>query len=158
MKNSIKTLATWLIIGVIFVILISSLFDSSNNKLAYSDLVAKIDAGEVKEIEISSDGTKAEVKLKNENLVKQVNIPSMDNLMETLQESMKSGTVKVSEKSESIFMFVLSLLTPFGILIIFFIFWFLFMNSGNQANGSRKGHVFWKEQSKNASAQQIKIK
>lgn len=145
MKNSIKTLATWLIIGVIFVILISTIFDSSNNRLAYSELVAKIDSGEVKEIEIASDGQKAEVKLKNENLVKQVNIPSMDSLMETLQESMKTGNIKVSEKSESIFMVILSLLTPFGILIIFFIFWFLFMNSGNQGNGSRKDNVFRKK-------------
>lgn len=150
MKNSIKTLATWLIIGVIFIILVGSIFDSSNNKLAYSELVAKIESGEVKEIEISSDGKKAEVKLKNENLVKQVNIPSMENLMETLQESMKTGSVKVNEKSESIFMVILSLLTPFGILIIFFIFWFLFMNSGNQANGSRKDNVFWKKPCKNA--------
>lgn len=150
MKNSIKTLATWLIIGVIFVILIGTIFDSSNNRLAYSELVAKIDSGEVKEIEIASDGQKAEVKLKNENLVKEVNIPSMDSLMETLQESMKAGSIKVSEKSESIFMVILSLLTPFGILIIFFIFWFFFMNSGNQGNGSRKNNVFWKKQSKNA--------
>lgn len=148
MKNSIKTLATWLIIGVIFIILISSIFDSSNNKLAYSELIAKIDSGDVKEIEISSDGSKAEVKLKNENLIKQVNIPSMDNLMESLQESMKNGTVKVTEKSESIFMIVLSLLTPFGILIIFFIFWFLFMNSSNQAGGGGKTMSFGKSRAK----------
>ena len=148
MKNSIKTLATWLIIGVILIILINSIFDSSNNKLAYSELVGKIESGEVKEIVISSDGTTAEVKLKNENLVKQVNIPSMDNLMDTLQESMKNGTVKVSEKSESLFMVILGLLTPFGILIIFFIFWFLFMNSGNQANGSGKTMSFGKSRAK----------
>lgn len=148
MKNSIKTLATWLIIGVILIILIGSIFDSSNNKLAYSDLIAKIESGEVKEIEISFDGTKAEVKLKNENLVKQVNIPSMNNLMDTLQESMKTGSVKVSEKSESIFMVILSLLTPFGILIIFFIFWFLFMNSGNQTNGGGKTMSFGKSRAK----------
>lgn len=148
MKSSIKTLATWLIIGVIFIILVGSIFDSSNNRLAYSELVAKIDSGEVKEIEIASDGKKAEVKLKNENLVKQVNIPSMDSLMESLQESMKTGSVKVSEKSESIFMVVLSLLTPFGILIIFFIFWFLFMNSGNQANGGGKTMSFGKSRAK----------
>ena len=148
MKNSIKTLATWLIIGVILIILINSIFDSSNNKLAYSELVGKIESGEVKEIVISSDGTTAEVKLKNENLVKQVNIPSMDNLMDTLQESMKNGTVKVSEKSESLFMIILGLLTPFGILIIFFIFWFLFMKSGNQANGSGKTMSFGKSRAK----------
>ena len=148
MKNGIKTLATWLIIGVILIILINSIFDSSNNKLAYSELVGKIESGEVKEIVISSDGTTAEVKLKNENLVKQVNIPSMDSLMETLQESMKNGTVKVSEKSESLFMVILGLLTPFGILIIFFIFWFLFINSGNQANGSGKTMSFGKSRAK----------
>ena len=148
MKNGIKTLATWLIIGVILIILINSIFDSSNNKLAYSELIGKIESGEIKEIIISSEGTTAEVKLKNENLVKQVNIPSIDNLMDALQESMKNGTVKVSEKSESLFMVILGLLTPFGILIIFFIFWFLFMNSGNQANGSGKTMSFGKSRAK----------
>ena len=148
MKSSIKTLATWLIIGVIFVILISSIFDSSNNKLAYSELVSKIESGDVKEIEIAADGSKADVKLKNENLVKQVNIPSIDNLMDTLQDSMKTGSIKVTEKSESVWMFILSLLTPFGILIIFFIFWFLFMNSGNQANGGSKTMSFGKSRAR----------
>lgn len=55
--------------------------------------------------------------------------------MNTLQEPMKAGNVKVTEKSESIFMILLSLLTPFGILIIFFIFWFLLMN--NNQGGSK---------------------
>ena len=148
MKSGIKTLATWLIIGVICFILINSIFDSTNNKLAYSELVAKIEAGEVKEIEISSDKTKAEVKLKNENIAKQVNIPSIDNLMDTVQESMKTGNITVSEKSESIWMFLLSLLTPFGILIIFFIFWFFFMNSANQGNGTGKTMSFGKSRAR----------
>ena len=138
LKSSIKTLAMWLVIGIILIVLISSIIDNRENKLAYSELVAKIESGEVKEIEISADGTKAEVKLKNENFVKEVNIPSMDNLMETLNESMRAGTVTVSEKSESMFMIILSLLTPFGILIIFFIFWFLLM-SGNQGAGGGGG-------------------
>lgn len=70
MKSSIKTLAMWLVIGIILIVLISSIIDNRENKLAYSELVAKIESGEVKEIEISADGTKAEVKLKNENFVK----------------------------------------------------------------------------------------
>ena len=138
MKSSIKTLAMWLVIGIILVVLVSSIIDNRESKLAYSDLVSKIESGEVKEIEISADGTKAEVKLKNENFIKEVNIPSMDNLMDTLSESMKAGTVTVSEKSESMLMVILSLLTPFGILIIFFIFWFLLM-SGNQGAGGGGG-------------------
>ena len=134
MKSGIKTLAMWLIIGIIFVVLLTSILDNDSNKLAYSELVEKIEAGEVSEIELSSDGTTAEVKLKDENFAKQINIPSIDNLMDNLQESMSAGSVKVTEDSESIWMFILSLLTPFGILIIFLIFWFLFM-SGSQGNG-----------------------
>ena len=136
MKNSIKTLAMWLIIFVIFIVVITSILDNTNNKLAYSELISKIEAGEVEEIEISSDGTSAEVMLKNDNIAKEVNIPSIDSLMDNLQDAMKLDTIKVTEKSESIWMVGLSLLTPFGILIIFVIFWFFLMN-GNQAGGSK---------------------
>ncbi len=148
LKNSIKTLATWLIIIIIFVVLISAIFDNDNNKLSYSELVSKIASEEVQKIEIEADGTSADVTLKNSNIVKQVNIPSMDNLMETLQDSMKRGSVIVNEKSESIFIMILSLLTPFGILIIFFVFWFLFMSGGNQANGGGKTMSFGKSRAK----------
>ena len=149
MKNGIKTLAMWLIIFIIFIVLISSIIDNSENKLAYSELLTKIEAGEVKEIEISADNSKANVKLKNQNVTKEVNIPSIENLMNVLEESMKAGTIKVTEKSESIFMALLTLLTPFGILIIFFIFWFLFMNSSTQGGvGSNKTMSFGKSRAK----------
>lgn len=135
MKNSIKTLAMWLIIGIILIVLISSIIENTDSKLAYSDLIAKVEAGEVKEITLAADGKKAEVKLKSENFTKEVNIPSVDNLMETLTDSMKAGSVTVNEKSESIWMVLLSLLTPFGLLIIFFIFWFLLMGGAQGGNG-----------------------
>jgi len=130
-----KTLAMWLIIGIILIVLISSIIENTDNKLAYSDLLAKVEAGEVQEIVLSADGTKAEVQLKNENFSKEVNIPSVDSLMDNLSESMKAGTVTVSEKSQSIWMVILSLLTPFGLLIIFFIFWFLLMGGAQGGSG-----------------------
>lgn len=148
MKSGIKTLAMWLIIGIIFVVLLTSIVDSDNNKLAYSELVESIEAGEVSEIEISADGTTAEVKLKNENFVKQVNIPSIDNLMDNLQESMSAGSVTVTEKSESIWVFILSLLTPFGILIIFLIFWAIFMSGGQGNNSGSKTMSFGKSRAR----------
>lgn len=126
----------WLIILIIFIVLITSILDNSNNKLTYSDLVAKIEAGEVKEIVIDSNGKQAQVTVKNDNVPKEVNIPSIDNMMTTLEDSMKAGTVSVSEKSESFFMVILSLLTPFGILAIFLVFWF-FLMSGNQGSGNK---------------------
>ena len=149
MKNGIKSLAMWLIIFIIFIVLISSIIDNTENRLAYSELLSKVEAGEVKEIEISPDKVKANVKLKNQNVTKEVNIPSVEHLMSALEDSMKTGTIKVTEKSESLFVTILSLLTPFGILIIFFIFWFLFMNSGAQGGaGSNKTMSFGKSRAK----------
>ena len=149
MKNGIKSLAMWLIIFIIFIVLISSIIDNTENRLAYSELLSKVEAGEVKEIEISADKVKANVKLKNQNVTKEVNIPSVEHLMSALEDSMKTGTIKVTEKSESLFVTILSLLTPFGILIIFFIFWFLFMNSGAQGGaGPNKTMSFGKSRAK----------
>ena len=137
------------IIFIIFIVLISSIIDNTENRLAYSELLSKAEAGEVKEIEISADKVKANVKLKNQNVTKEVNIPSVEHLMSALEDSMKTGTIKVTEKSESLFVTILSLLTPFGILIIFFIFWFLFMNSGAQGGaGSNKTMSFGKSRAK----------
>ena len=146
MKNSIKTLAMWLIILVIFIVVITSILDNSSNKLAYSELVSKIEAGEVKEIEIASDGASAQVLLKNDNMPKEVNIPSIDSLMDNLQDAMKTDSIKVTEKSESIWMIGLSLLTPFGILAIFVIFWFFLMS--NNQNGGTKTMTFGKSKAR----------
>ena len=138
MKNSIKTLAMWLVIGIILIVLISSIIENTDNKLSYSELIAKAETGDVKEIMLSSDGTRAEVKLKDENFTKEVNVPSVDNLLDSLNESMKAGTITVNKESESIWMVILSLLTPFGLLIIFFIFWF-FLMGGIQSGGGGNG-------------------
>ena len=137
MKNSLKTLAVWLIIGVILIVLISSILDNANTKLSYSELIAKIEADAVESIELEADGSAAIVKLKNDNVEKTVNIPSVDNLMQNLEETMKAGTVKVTEKSESVFMIFLTFLTPVGIVIIFLLFWFFIMSSGNAQNGNK---------------------
>ena len=98
MKNSIKTLAVWLIIGIILIVAISTLLENTNTKLAYSELISKVEAGQVEKIELEADGYSAAVKLKNDSVVKKVNIPSVDNLMDNVQDSMKSGQITVTEK------------------------------------------------------------
>ncbi len=137
MKNSLKTLAVWLIIGIIIIVAISTILENSNTKLSYSDLIAKIEAGQVEKVELEADGYSANVKLKNDNVQKKVNIPSIDNLMENLQDNMKTGQISVVEKSESLWSVMLAYLTPIGILVIFFIFWFFLMSGANSQGGSK---------------------
>ena len=137
MKNSIKTLAVWLIIGIILIVAVTTILDNSNTKFAYSELIEAINAGQVESIELSADGYSANVKLKNDNTTKNVNIPSVDNLMDNLQEEMQAGTIEVSEESESVWAIFLTFLTPIGIVIIFFIFLFFIMSGSNNQGGNK---------------------
>ena len=50
MKKGIKTLAMWLIIGVIVIVLLSSIMENSSSKMTYSELVTSIENKEVENI------------------------------------------------------------------------------------------------------------
>ena len=144
MKNGIKTLATWLIIGVIFIILISSVMtDPDSKKLKYSDLIAKIGEGTVKSIVIDPDGVTAKVELTDDKIQKEVNIPNMENFMNYAQEYLANGAFTLEIESQSVWTIIIGLLTPFGIFIIFFLFWLFMMGGiGNSQNGAGKTMSF----------------
>ena len=132
MKNGIKTLAMWLIIGIIFIVVLSAIVENTNSKLKYSELITNINSGNVETIELEADGNTALVTLKNDRLKKEVNIPSIDSFMTYSEDLIKDGAFTFDEKSESIFITILSLLTPFGLLIIFLVFWFFMMGGAGQ--------------------------
>ena len=148
MKNGIKTLAMWLIIGIIFIVVLSSIVENSDSKLKYSDLIADINSGKVESIQVESDGKKAIVQLKDEKIRKEVNIPDMQSFMAYTEDFLKEGAFTLEEKSESIFITILSLLTPFGLLIIFFIFWFFMMGGANNGNPGSKTMSFGKNRAR----------
>ena len=136
MKNGIKSLAIWLIVGIILIVLISSIIENSNSKMTYSDLIGNIEQGNVSSVELASGGKSATITL-TDNSQKQVNIPSLDSFIAYVQDHIKAGTISVEEDSESIWITLLSLVTPFGLLIIFLIFWFFMMSSTGGQNGSK---------------------
>ena len=147
MKSGIKSLATWLIIGVILIVLISSIMENSNSKLTYSKFIEEIEADNVSSVEIDSDGETAYVTLKSEKSPKQVNIPSLDGFMTYAEDYIKVGAFTLESKTESIWVSLLSLLMPFGLIVIFFVFWFLMMN-GNNAQGGNKTMTFGKSRAR----------
>ena len=148
MKNGIKTLAMWLIIGVIFIVVLSSIVENSDAKLKYSELITNINNNNVEDIEIASDGVTATVTLKDDRSRKEVNIPDMGNFMNYVEEYLKEGAFTLEERSQSIFITILSLLTPFGLLIIFFIFWFLMMGGTSNGNAGGKTMSFGKSKAR----------
>ena len=92
MKSGIKSLAIWLIIGVILIVVITSIIDNSNTKMTYSDLIENIEEGGVTSIKLSATGDSATVKLNN-NTEKQVNIPSLDSFVSYSENFIKNGRI-----------------------------------------------------------------
>ena len=133
-KSGIKTLAMWLIGIVLFVVLLNANFNSSETEMSYSELINSIKAGEVSEIVISSDGTTATVTLDSTTVRKEVVIPSIDSFMDRVTDYMADGSFTVTQEEESIFSVIISIFSPFVILIIFLLFWLLLMNP-NQGQG-----------------------
>ena len=77
LKNGIKTLAIWLIIGVILIVGVTAVYDNEDRKFTYSELVSKINAGQVDIIDINSEGSSAIVKFNDGTSEKKVNIPDL---------------------------------------------------------------------------------
>ena len=134
MRNSIKTLAAWLVIGIILLFIIPAILNGTNNELTYSELLSKIEAGEVTDIEIEYGGESARVKLKNDSNIKNVNIPSVDNLMENLNTSMTDNTINVTETDKSFWLIVSDLLLPISSIVLLVLMFMLFIG-GPQSQG-----------------------
>ena len=64
-------------------------------------------------------------------------------------ELLKDGKIELNEKSQSVFITILSLISPFGIVIVFFIFWFLLMNNNaSQGGGANRTMSFGKSKAR----------
>ena len=146
MKNGLKTLAMWLIIGIIFIVVVSAVMENSETKMEYSELLVAINNGTVETIELNAEGDAAYVTLKNSNTQKEVNIPSLNSFMDEINEYLVAGNITLKQASESIFVTILGLLSPFAIIIVFLLFWMLFM--GNTQNGGNKTMSFGKSRAR----------
>ena len=149
MKDKLKTFTIWVILGIIFIVLLTSVLDNTNTKMTYSELIAKMELGEVKKIELASNGGAANVTLEGSTIPKEVNIPNTESFMNYATELLKDGKIELNEKSQSVFITILSLISPFGIVIVFFIFWFLLMNNNaSQGGGANRTMSFGKSKAR----------
>ena len=134
-KNGLKTLAVWLIIGAILVFVIPAVLDGGRNRMTYTDLIKEIESGNVTDVQINYGAETADVKIQNDNKIKTVNIPNVDNLMENLNNSMRDGTVKVTMQDEPFWVIVTDLLVPASSIILILLMLMLFMGGGQRQGG-----------------------
>ena len=145
MKKSIKTFTLWMITFVVVIFLVQAALNNPETKMKYSELMSKIENGEVSTVEISADQTVAYVTLKSDevqegNVIasfkKEVTIPSIDSFIEEVNDHMVAGQLEVVQEEESVFVSLISMFSPVMIVIIFLLFWLLLMNPNQNNNKS----------------------
>ena len=114
---------TILLLAVIIIGLISFLFLRNRNKdeheenkteIAYTELIKKIDSGEVEEIEMTVGSTSIKVKLKNEEEKKSGIVPNTQSFVELVQETVRNGNeIKLIQKKPSIILSIVDTLMSF---------------------------------------------
>ena len=135
MKNGIKSLAVWLIIGVILAVGINAIYDNNDRKFSYTQLMEKVQNGQVQTIMISSGGESADITFNDGTTDKKVNIPDIQTLMKDVETPVKENKISLDRESESIWVKILYVIAPLGLLVIFFLFMFLSLG-GRQSGGS----------------------
>ena len=135
MKNGIKTLTVWLILGVVLIFVIPTILEHTNKEITYSELIEKIELGQVTDVEIEYGGESASIKLKDDSTIRKVNIPNVENLMENLNDKMKDNSINVVMEDEPFLLIVSNLLIPVSSIILILLMLLLIMGGG-QRQGS----------------------
>ena len=120
--------------------------ERAETKMSYDELVVAINNEKVESIKLEADGNKAYVMLKNNNIEKEVNIPSIDAFMAEISDDLANQSFTFEEKSQSVWVTILGLLSPFAIIIAFFVFWLLLSSNGQ--GGGNKTMSFGKSRAK----------
>ena len=137
MKKPFRGVAP-LIISVLVIIFMCVLVaeQGESTEIPYSELIAQVDAGNVAEIDLSSDGSMATVKIKNEKGEKTVNIPDRNAFMISIEDDIRENKVEIKEESPSPLLQLLDYVTPISLVILFILFWVFMMQSMNGGKGT----------------------
>ncbi len=139
MKKHFKGLGFYLLLVlVIFMVFMMTRVTPQQEPGVYSDLVAKIQNHEVSEISIVD--SIATVKYKNSDAKTTVEVPNYQTLRadvgEEMEKQIKDGSLRVETPQPWTPPWWMSILPGLGLLILFAVFWFMFMQqSGSGGRG-----------------------
>lgn len=149
MKRYLKGLSFYIILFlIILVIFVMTSMPKNESRMVYSDLVTKIQLGQVKELEIVSnvatatlsDGSKVAVEIPSYAMLNENVGPSM---MKQIEE----GKLKVSTPLPYTPPWWISILPTLGLVVILIVFWVFFMQQ-SQGGGGRGVMAFGKSKAK----------
>ena len=166
-KSGHRSFMVVLILLIVIFFIVQSVVNQNQGQFSYSDLLKAVQGNNVESITIDYYGTSAKVKLKKadddseskglfgqDSLVKTVNIPDVENLMENLNANMKASDdtfISVSRENEGFWDVLVDLSLPIMGLIAIFMLLMMFSTMGavsSSKNGGSGAMPFGKSRAK----------
>ena len=154
-KSGHRSFMVVLILLIVVFFVVQSVVNQNQGQFSYSDLLKAVQNNNVESITIDYYGTSAKVKLKKEDnnseakglfgqdsLVKTVNIPDVENLMENLNANMKASDdtfISVSRENEGFWDVLVDLSLPIMGLIAIFMLLMMFSTMGAVSSSKNVG-------------------
>lgn len=153
MKRSFKGIGIYLLmVAVIIAVFSLTSKPAEKDKTIYSDLIIKIQQGQVNEISITDNIANAKL---NDGTTMEVEIPGYYTLKEdagaAMQDQISEGKLKVETPLPYSPPWWLTLLPSIGLLIIMLVFWFGFMRQAGGGGGAGGMMNFGKSKAKVAT-------
>ncbi len=147
MKKTFRGIAPLIVTLILFFFAIALVTNGANKtEMSYSDLVAEINADNVKSIELSSETNIANVKLKDQKEEKYVNLTDRAELTKLVQEKVIEGSdISYKANSTSSILTLLDYVTPIVIVILAILCWVFVAQA---LNGNRGAMSFTKNRAK----------
>ena len=151
MNKKLKSVAFYVALFAVILVLVSYFYSEPATEVKiYSDLVKSIQAGELKELEITGN---VAVATKVDNAKFEAEIPSMDILYKDVGDSIKkqvdAGTLDYETPQVAENPWWMSMLPGIVILVLFFLAWMFLMN--DKGGGGRGAMSFGKVRAKMAN-------
>ena len=134
-RSFFRSIVSYIILIAVIVITIQYMGEATSKQITYTELLNKIVAGEVKEIEISYDKESAEVVYKNDTVKRTVDIPDMSAFMQSIEENIKNSEVDVKISEESGLTIFISILPTFVTVVLLVVMLVIMLQQSGAGSG-----------------------
>lgn len=117
-KSFLRSLISYVILIFVIIVTIQYMEEATTKEITYTELMGKINAKEVKSIEITYEKDAATVVYQNDTIKRTVDLPDSSAFIEAIEENIKEGEFELTIAKQSGFVVFLSILPTLATVVL----------------------------------------
>lgn len=117
-KSFLRSLISYVILIFVIIVTIQYMEEATTKEITYTELMGKINAKEVKSIEITYEKDAATVVYQNDTIKRTVDLPDSSAFIESIEDNIKEGEFELTIAKQSGFVVFLSILPTLATVVL----------------------------------------